>query len=184
MKPIKILLVVWLALCSALATAAGSVNQTELQDLIKNGDVYQAQMEFSAVTATTGTVTVGVFTGSRPLVVIAKEIGSTGNKLAVELYEVSWSGGVAVIPQNLNQVIGGQGPASLATAPTATLNSYIFRDWSAATGGGNTRVGQDTEAVNLILKPSTRYVIRILNLGAQSADMYLRLAYRNLQVQE
>lgn len=169
----------WMAII-ALDASAQLVTKSNEEQHIGNGIVYSAEYRQVGVAAA-GQMLIGFTTTARPMVALDRGYSSTESSLTVELYEVTFTGGTNVTMYNRNQVIGGVSPILFKSGVTATLVTPITsRTFIASSSTGSATVAISTDASVIILKPSTSYVVRIVNNGATAATMGAGFTYREL----
>ena len=169
-----------LVLCVALPASAQLVIKSNEEQRISEGVVYSAEYRQAGVSAG-GQVLVGFITSSRPMIALDRSYGSTESSLTIELYEVAFTGGTNVSMFNRNQVIGGSSSVVFKSGVTATLGTPITsRTFIANSTTGSASVSINNDASTLILKPSTSYVVRLVNNGSATASMGLGVTFREM----
>lgn len=131
-----------------------------------------------------GTYLVGFITGSRPVVYMNRLYTATVNEAFVELYELTYTAGTPIPAGNRNFVIGGSGPVSYVAAPTATISGTPVATTkligSSTSGTSTVQLFSDSEFY--ILKPNTRYVLRLTNQDSNAGIITFRWTYRDLEL--
>jgi len=133
--------------------------------------------------AAAGTYLFGVTTGGRPVEYMDRSYVSDVTAFFVELFEIPYSAGSPVLGLNRNYAIGGNGPVTHASAPTATPAgtpvATVRALASASTGNAQAQVPENER---YILKPNTQYVLRLTNQGSGAGTITFRWTYRDLEL--
>ena len=150
---------------------------------VKRGLQFYANVEFIAVPV--GTTKNIVFkTGAKAVIVKQRTLNFTGSsKLYYRVYEgVTYTGGTAVTVGNENRV--SPEATTVLSVHTATLGSLpaTYRQlavYGASSGQGNniSRLGQDTQGLETILKANTTYVVTLENNAGSTGDIQFGLSW-------
>jgi hypothetical protein len=137
----------------------------------------------TASIAAAGSALFAFTTGSRSVVYMSRNYGSTVSAFLGELFKNSYTGGTPVVATNRNKSVGGNGPVSHVGAPTATITGTLEAsiEAQADTSTGNARA-QLPETEQYILEPNTQYVFRITNQGANAGTINFRWTFRELEL--
>lgn len=153
-----------------------------LYDALKEGRLYSVMFTTPTV-AGGGNYLFGATTGSRPVVYHDRAYTSDASQFLVELFKINYTGGTPVASGNRNFVIGGSGPVTHASAPTATVVGTPVASVRvlAPTSGGAAQV-QVAENEKYILEPNSQYVLRLTNTSGAGGTITFRWTYQDLEL--
>ena len=155
------------------------VTQSYTEANVKNGLQFEAS-EYNAAVAAGANFDIEFNTGSKRVIVKDRQIAFTGTGVTIDVYEVpTTSGGTAGTVYNLNRINPVAATATYKTAPTVTatgtkVGATAYR--LGGTGVGPTEVSPfAAPGVERVLKPNTKYLLRITNndAAAQKIAAYL-----------
>lgn len=146
---------------------------------VKNGLQFEAS-EYNAAVAAGASFDIEFQTGTKPVIIKDRQVAFTGAGITANVYEApTTSAGTAGTVHNLNRRNPIAATASYKTAPTVTAAGTQVG--ATAYGLGGTGVGPSvvsafvTPGVERVLKPSTKYLLRITNndAAAQRIAVYI-----------
>lgn len=155
------------------------VTQSYTEANVKNGVQFEAS-GYNAAVAAGGNFDVEFNTGSKPVIIKDRQIAFTGTGITVNVYETpTTSAGTAGTVYNLNRINPVAATVSFKTAPTVTGTGTQVGTTNYGIGGSG--VGQtvvsafSSQGAERILKPNTKYLLRITNndAAAQKIAAYL-----------
>jgi len=123
--------------------------------------------------ASGGTISVNILMGTRHVSIIGDFSGD--KNIRGQLYEgpTMSNDGTIITPVNRNRDSTHLMQAEFWTAPTITDNGTLLSDTIAI--AGKSSVGAASVELDWALKPSTRYLIMLTNLGSQAAVVQVSL---------
>jgi hypothetical protein len=149
--------------------------QSETDEYARVGFIFQAGQKFSI--ASGGTVNLNIATGTPGLQIEYYEIISDTSNVTASLIESATvtTNGVAIPAYNLNRNITTTPIAVLSSAVSVSGGTTIATEFTTASkhaaGGG-------AGSQNIFtLKPSQNYVMRFVNEGNQTTNVFLKLGY-------
>lgn len=153
------------------------------EEQLASGTLYTVNHTSPSIAAA-GNYLVGFITGARPVVYMNRQYTATMNEALVELFEITYSAGTPIPAGNRNFVIGGAGPVSYVAAPTATPAGTPVATVKllGGTTGGTSTIQLFSDSEFYILKPNTRYVLRLTNQDSNAGMITLRWTYRDLEL--
>lgn len=156
--------------------------KTIVEEALAEGRLYTVG-HTTASMAAAATYLVGFTTGSRPVEYMDRSYVSDVTAFFVELFENGYTVGTTITPVNRNYPIGGVGPVSYVSTPTATIAgtplATVRALASSSTGNAQAQVPENER---YILKPNTQYVLRLTNQGANAGTITFRWTYRDLEL--
>lgn len=145
----------------------------------KNGLQYEASW-YNATVAAGASFDVEFNTGAKPVIIKNRQIAFTGVGVTINVYEApTTSGGTAGTVYNLNRIKSVATTVSHKIAPTVSAPGTQIG--ATTYGFGGTGVGQTIVSsfaapdVGRVLKPNTKYLLRITNndAAAQKVAAYI-----------
>lgn len=155
------------------------VTSSYVEANVKNGLQFEAS-GYNAAVAAGASFDIEFQTGTKPVVIKDRQVAFTGTGITINVYEApTTSAGTAGTVYNLNRRNPVTATASYRTAPTVTAAGTQVG--ATTYGFGGTGVGPSvvsafvTPGVERVLKPSTKYLLRITNndAAAQKIAAYL-----------
>lgn len=145
---------------------------------IEHGRTWRVEMGGLAIAAGAD-YKIGLVTPNKQIIVTSRAYGSTGSKLVVSLHAVSFTGGAVARTLNRRLEVTSGNPLSVMEGVTATLGTVITQATIlAGASTGNAQASFVGETTAIILKPSTSYVVSLLNGGSAAADIGFAFDYR------
>jgi hypothetical protein len=149
--------------------------QSETDEYARVGFIFQAGQKFSISSG--GTANLNIATGTAGLQIEYYEIISDTSNVTASLIESATvtTNGVAIPAYNLNRNITTTPTAVLSSAVSVSGGTTIATDFTTANkhaaggGAGNQNI--------FTLKPSQNYVMRFVNEGNQTTNVFLKLGY-------
>lgn len=155
------------------------VTSSYVEANVKNGLQFEAS-EHNAAVAAGANFDIEFQTGTKPVIIKDRQVAFTGTGITINVYEVpTTSAGTAGTVYNLNRRNPVTATASYKIAPTVTATGTQVGATAyglGGTGAGPSRVSAfATFGVERVLKPSTKYLLRITNndAGAQRIAAYI-----------
>lgn len=155
------------------------ITQSYTEANTKNGLQYEAS-GYNAAVAAGANFDVEFNTGAKPVIIEDRQVAFTGAGITINVYEApTTSAGTAGTVYNLNRINPVATTVSYKTAPTVTAAGT--QAGATTYGLGGTGVGQTVVSafaapgVERVLKPNTKYLLRITNndAAAQKIAAYL-----------
>lgn len=155
--------------------------KTVEEDALIEGRLFTVAHKTASIAAA-GNALFAFTTGERSVVFMSRTYGSTVSAFMGELFKNPYTGGTPVLATNRNKSIGGNGPVSYVSTPTATITGPLEAsvEAQADTSTGNARA-QLPETEQYILDANTQYVFRLTNNGPNAGTINFRWTYRNLE---
>ncbi len=150
---------------------------TQAATITSRANIYQLMHDKSAIIALTGTLDEAFETGDRDTELLAFEVRSDVDDIRIEVFEgVTYTGGTTPNTNSVNTDRNSTATAVLVAVvdPTVTdLGTKISnRRLIIAAGQGSSNTGlQSTAAASIMMKRSTKYLIRFTNLDSTAAIM-------------
>lgn len=137
---------------------------------IKNGLQFEAS-GLAATLATGANFDVEFQTGVKPVIVKGRQISFTGTQITATVFEApTTSGGTAVTAYNMNRINPVATTCTIKTGVTVTATgtqiSAPTYGIGSAGNGNNVRGTFAIDGAERILKPNTKYLLRITNNDA------------------
>lgn len=155
------------------------VTQSYTEANVKNGLQFEAS-GYNAAVAAGASFDIEFQTGTKPVIIKDRQVAFTGAGITINAYEApTTSAGTAGTVYNPNRRNPIAATASYKTAPTVTAPGSQFG--ATTYGFGGTGVGPSsvsafaTPGMERVLKPNTRYLLRITNndAAAQKIAVYI-----------
>lgn len=137
---------------------------------VKNGLQFEASV-YNAAVAAGASFDVEFQTGAKPVIIKDRQVAFTGAGVTIDVYEApTTSAGTAGTVYNLNRRNPITATASYKIAPTVTATGTQIGATTYGLGGAGVRPSSVsafvTPGVERVLKPSTKYLLRITNNDA------------------
>jgi hypothetical protein len=157
----------------------GHATQDVLRSFIELGQVWRAEHSAMAVAAA-GVSYLGFVTSNVEMEALARNYGSSGNILLVELFEATFTGGTNVRTLNRKFSVSTPPPIQFKTGitPGALTTALTSTRVLATTSTGSAQVGVFPDSSLVLLKANTSYVLRMTNASAGVADLGASIDYR------
>jgi len=141
--------------------------------VIASGLIFRAEISYAGVAATNGVIYTGITTGADEVIILQRAYSSSEAALTVELFEASFT--VGTDPRTLNRRFNSAQaiPATIkqGVTPGALGTPLTGATYRASVGTGQASISVNGDDSRLYLKPSTSYVVRYTNLGANPATI-------------
>lgn len=167
------------------------MNRQVTQDIneyyAKMGLVYRTELAAVIALAATGVYYVGFTTGPTAVRVLSRSYSSSESPLTIELFETTFTGGVALRTLNANLNVANSinpAPQFGAVTPGALVTPVTGIVLRAPTVGGTAALSITSDASPLVLKPNTSYVLRFTNGGGANANIGAVTNLRFVQPEE
>lgn len=147
--------------------------------ILASGLVFSSEISVSNIPAS-GATHIGITTGANELVILSRSYGSTESAMSIELYEADFSVGSPA--RTFNRRLSSTEPAPAAVlfnVTPGTLGSPITTaTLRAPTSGGSAQLQVSGDEKRIYLKAQKNYIVKLTNLGGNSASLSAAFDYR------
>lgn len=165
---------VWGWLLSVLAGRRAFTVQSYTEANVKNGIEFDVSTRFATIGAG-ATVTIGLTTGSKPVLIKSRIITFGGGATELQYsaaHSCTFTGGTAVpAPTNANTTSANTSEVTVVTNPTVTVQGVQYLRPFSIIGSGtwSSKIGTDSSGKGTVLGPNRQHVFTFTNPSAQAA---------------